>query len=294
MNDRIFQILEYIPPPMREEIASAASGLHNVEEIRLRADLPISIFSNGKSHQIDGGVTAAADIQSIFTAVCEHSVYAYLEEIKQGFITVNGGHRVGICGRAIVRNGEIENIKDISGLNFRIAREVIGCADKIFGEIISANQEVESTLIISPPQCGKTTMLRDLARQCSNFGLNVSVVDCRGEIAACYRGVAQNDLGANVDVLDGAPKAAGMMMLLRSMSPQVLVTDEIGGDDDIFAVSQGMSGGVAVIASVHGAEVDHVLRNEKYAPLFGKCGFSNIVSLSRRNGAGTIEEVRKL
>jgi len=296
-NKRTLQILEYIPSNLRGKIAATIQSLHNIEEIRFRANKPISILANGKITRIDEITTSSNDINAIFNAICEHSVYAYLEEIKQGFITIKGGNRAGICGRVVTLNGNIENIKDISGINIRVAREVIGRADKIIKEIAEPqinDIHIKSTLIISPPGCGKTTLLRDLARQCSNLGRTVSVVDCRGEIAACVNGVPQNDLGINTDVLDGCPKAEGMMLLLRSMSPQVLITDEIVTDDDICAVSQALSGGVSVLASVHGAEVSDILENERYLPLFSKCGFSNIVLLSRKNGAGTIEEVRKL
>jgi len=292
MNDKMSQILNYIPLNLRENIAKAIENLQNIEEIRFRAGKLVSIFSNGKLLHID--ITAdLTDVKSIFNAVCEHSVYAYLEEIKQGFITIKGGHRVGICGRVVTHNGVIENVKDISGLNFRVASEIIGCADEMIKHIADTeNHRIKSTLIISPPLCGKTTMLRDAVRQCSNLGFNVSVVDCRGEIAAVYNGIQQNDLGENTDVLDGCPKAAGMMMLLRSMSPQILVTDEIITDDDVFAVSQALAGGVSVIATVHGDKIEDVSENPRFLPLFGKCGFKNIVLLSRRNGAGTIEEVR--
>jgi len=297
MNNRTLQILEYIPSALRIKLSNAISGLQNIEEIRFRADKPISLFANGRIAKIEEIIPSPQDVKAIFNAICEHSIYAYLEEIKQGFITIKGGHRVGICGRAIAHNGNIENIKDISGINIRVAREVIGSADKIIKEIAEPGFDevrINSTLIISPPQCGKTTMLRDLARQCSNLCKNVSVVDCRGEIAACYHGIPQNDVGSNTDVLDGAPKAEGMMMLLRSMAPQVLITDEIVTDADIFAVSQALSGGVTVLASIHGATIEDILENERYLPLFGNCGFSNVVLLSRKNGAGTIEEVRKL
>ncbi|MCL2838380.1 MAG: stage III sporulation protein AA [Oscillospiraceae bacterium] len=297
MNTRISQILEYIPLTLRGKLQTTMNGLQNIEEIRFRADKPISVFASGKIARINEIISSPQDVKAIFNAICEHSIYAYLEEIKQGFITIKGGHRVGICGRVVACDGNIENIKDISGINIRVAREVIGSADKIIKEIAEPGFDevrIHSTLIISPPQCGKTTMLRDLARQCSNFDKNVSIVDCRGEIAACYHGIPQNDVGSNTDVLDGAPKAEGMMMLLRAMAPQVLITDEIVTDCDISAVSQALSGGVAVLASVHGATIEDILENERYLPLFGKCGFSNIVLLSRENGAGTIEEVRKL
>ena len=294
MNKRISEILNYIPMTLRGSVAKEIENLQNIEEIRFRIGKPVSIFTNGKIIHIDT-ISSAADIKAIFNAICEHSVYAYLEDIKQGFITVKGGHRVGICGRVVSHNGVIENIKDICGLNFRIAHEIIGCSDKLIKYIVdNENNQVKSTLIISPPLCGKTTMLRDVARLCSMAGFNVSVVDCRGEIAASYNGVSQNDLGVNTDVLDGCPKSAGMMMLLRSMAPQVLVTDEIINDDDIFAVLQALAGGVSVIATVHGDKIDDILENPRFLSLFGSGGFKNIVLLSRKSGAGTIEEVRLL
>jgi len=302
----ISQVLEYIPPRLRELLATAPRLLPDnaVQEIRFRTNRPLCVCVNGVTRYITengglsfdkstGKIIAQQDVTALFQSICGHSVYAYLEEIKQGFITLKGGHRAGICGRAVVRGGVIENIKDISGINLRIAHQIIGAADGIIGKIVSRNGEratAHSTLIISPPQCGKTTMLRDIARQCSNMGLNVAIADERGEIGACVNGAAQNDLGANTDILDGCPKAEGMTMLLRSMSPQVLVTDEIAAEADVAAVQTAMLGGVAVMASVHGASVRDIMESGRYSPLF-RFGFEYVVLLSMRNGAGTVEEI---
>ena len=184
------------------------------------------------------------EILQILEKLCNSSIYAYKNQICEGFITVKGGHRVGITGTAVVENEKVINLKYITSLNFRIAREVLNCSNKILGQII--NKEVNSiytTLIVSPPGMGKTTILRDAIRRISNGvpeinfkGKTCGVVDERGEIAAMYQGIPQNDVGIRTDVVENISKSKGMKMLIRSMAPEVIACDEIGSKDDVEAI----------------------------------------------------------
>ena len=181
------------------------------------------------------------EILQIVERLCENSIYAYKKQLCEGYITIRGGHRVGISGTTVVENGEIINIKYITSLNFRIAREVLNCSNRIIGQVIDTkNQTIFNTLIVSPPGKGKTTILRDLIRKLSNGiteinfkGKTCGVVDERGEIAAMYRGIPQNDVGMRTDIIDNVSKAKGIKMLIRTMAPEIIACDEIGGIEDI-------------------------------------------------------------
>lgn len=195
----------------------------------------------------------AKDIRRGMELITRSSVYAFENEIKNGFVTLSGGHRIGICGEAVTENGRIARIKTVQSLNYRFAREIIGAADCVMDRIYDG-RDIKNTLIVSPPMCGKTTMLRDIARQLSEAGRKVSIVDERGEIAACFCGTSPFGVGYTCDVLSGVNKAEGMLMMLRSMSPEVIVTDEIGGEEDFAAVREIKKRGVKIITSLHGSK----------------------------------------
>lgn len=233
-------------------------------EIRIRCGMAVSVvctdgifYITQKGHKTenykDGVVATAADIRRGMELVTRSSMYAFENEIKNGYITIEGGHRVGITGDAVVQNGQISHIRTIQSLNYRFAREVIGAADGVFDKIFDGNI-IKNTLIVSPPMCGKTTMLRDIARKLSLLGKKVSIVDERGEIAALSMGVPSFSLGANCDVLSGVNKADGMLLMLRAMSPDVIITDEIGDIKDFEAICEIKKRGVAVITSLHGKD----------------------------------------
>ena len=242
-----------------------------------------------------GYVVGEEDLQRTMAAISESSLYALEEELKRGFITLRGGHRVGLAGRVVLAGGEIKTMRDFGGLAFRIAREVVGCGTSLIGRLRRGNGQLLNTLIISPPRCGKTTLLRDLTRQLASGsgGINVALVDERSEIAACYRGVPQLDVGVRTDVLDGCPKASGMI-IIRALSPQLVVTDEVGRPADVEAVRECINAGVAVITSVHGRNLDEISRRPELAEMIYSGAFSLAVTLSRRRGAGTIETVQRL
>lgn len=191
------------------------------------------------------------DIKRALELITNFSMYAYENEIRNGFVTLSGGHRVGICGEAAVSGGKITHLKNIQALNYRFAREFVGCSDSIMDRIFKRG-EIKNTVIVSPPMCGKTTLLRDIARNLSLLGKRVSIIDERGEIAAASGGGSPFNLGYGCDILSGASKSDGMLFMLRSMSPDVIITDEIGTADDFAAISEIKKRGVSVITSIHG------------------------------------------
>lgn len=216
-----------------------------LQEIRLRVSAPLFIIYDNQELFVSKGGQITKDIKSAFYIskneinetmeyISNYSFYAFEEEIRQGFITISGGHRVGISGQVILDNERIRSMKYISFINIRLSHQVKGCADKVMPHLYNDDKdECLHTLIISPPRCGKTTLLRDIIRRLSNGdkshrGMMVGVVDERSEIGACYMGEPQNDLGIRTDLLDCCPKAKGMMMLVRSMSPRVIAVDEVG------------------------------------------------------------------
>lgn len=286
------EILSYIPIKLRSFLTPLLNN--KAEEIRLRAGRPLTIrqasesfFVTQGSHLSKASVNAVTvtrdDIEAAIELLCNNSLYTYENEIKNGYITLPAGHRVGISGNAVISHDRISFINNINALNYRIAKEIKGCSDKIIRDVLY-NNHVRNTLIISPPGSGKTTLLRDLARSISNSGKNVSILDERGEIAAIQNGSPCFDIGAFSDVLNGCKKSHGIPLLLRSMSPDVIITDELGSDEDISVIAEAKKRGVNVIATIHASEIKDV----KSCVLNN---FSCIIVLSSRLGAGTIEEI---
>ncbi len=264
-----------------------------IEEIRIRLNKPLIIKRAYREFFLNAnGVTtasaqnaykpSAADIAAVIERISDYSLYAFEEQLKMGYITVPGGHRVGITGRAVTENNEIRTIKHINGLNIRISHEVKGCADGVIRHI--ALPEVKNTIIISPPACGKTTMLRDIIRQLSDGtvgeGVTVGVVDERSEIGGSYKGEPQNDVGIRTDVLDGCPKVEGMINLVRAMSPDVIAVDEIGSEADALAIEAIVNAGVRVLCTVHGDGIDDLRQKKAFEGLLGKRIFERFVVLT--------------
>lgn len=240
-----------------------------LQEIRIRCNRPIILRLRNMEVLIEYNISQKEILQTI-EKLCENSIYAYKNQICEGFITVKGGHRVGVTGSAVIENGKIINIKYITSLNFRIAREIIGCSRKILGQVIDVKENtINNTLIVSPPGKGKTTLLRDLIRNISNgveelgfIGKNCCVVDERGEIAAMYQGVPQNDIGLRTDVIENISKAKGMKMLIRSMAPEVIACDEIGSKEDVEAIKEALISGVKGIFTMHGKTLEDIKKNK--------------------------------
>lgn len=243
LYDIFYYFSSKISLKLKEKIAN--ENIDKLEEIRIRSNQNIILKFNDKEEFINYIVTPN-DILETLQNICENSIYSYQKEICQGYITVKGGHRVGITGNCVIEDGKIININYISSLNFRIAKQIIGCSNEVLKYIINEeNNSIFNTLIVSLPGAGKTTLLRDIVRNISNGvgennGLTVGVVDERCEISAMYKGVFQNDLGTRTDVLTNVSKGIGMRMLIRSMAPQVLVADEIGNNEDIVAINEAM------------------------------------------------------
>ena len=282
--------------------------LGDIEEIRLRIGRPV-IFRLGwqeltcdrhkkTTDRLEQGyIITRQELERNLEVLSQSSLYAWEDEFKNGYLTIPGGHRVGLAGRCVLDKGIIKTIKDVSGLNYRIGREVRGCADKIMRFIVRDSQ-IFHTLVVSPPQCGKTTLLRDMVRQLSDgsknsgfAGVNIGLVDERSEIAGMYMGEPQFHVGLRTDVLDACPKAQGMIMLIRSMSPRVVATDELGKAEDIEALYQALQAGVTVLATVHGGSLREIGTRPFLRELVNNRFFQRIVVLSRRQGAGTLEAI---
>ena len=268
-------------------------------EIRVKIGKPILIYSKYGESAINY-ISTREDMKSIMQKISNYSLYAYEEDIKQGFITIKGGHRIGIAGECVMDKGEVKTIRNISSVNIRICREVIGCSSKAM-KYIAVNNKIYNTIIISPPKCGKTTLLRDITRNISNGvnslgldGKKVVVIDERSEIGACYFGIPQMNLGIRTDVLDNCLKREGLIMSIRSLSPEVLICDEIGTKGDIEALMMAFNSGVNIITTIHGFTIEDLYKRKVFYDLLDNGIIERVITLSRRNGVGTIEKVYAL
>lgn len=343
MNRKEFadEIVKFLPQRLRSFFESLPEDIFDrLQEIRLRTGRPMNLLFNNDEYFLSktglvsdpelGEIIRPEDIQQAILFLSNHSVYALDEELRQGFITIPGGHRVGFVGYGVVKDGEIRQIKEFSGINFRITREVRGSANLILpylqrsqspgqhslshqasypnvfpskianvteqSQMDSWYSDIHHTMIISPPRCGKTTLLRDLIRQLSNgflgqAGMKVGVVDERSEIAGSFLGKPRHDLGLRTDVLDHCPKTGGMYLLIRSMSPQVIATDEIGSAEDVAAIQEAVNAGIRLITTVHGRDLLELCMRPILRELIESKIFTRYIVLSNRLGAGTVEGI---
>lgn len=300
----------YLPGKVLDIInRSPRSIWEGLEEIRLRLKRPLvlygrkgDIFLNEKGVEVSGHLAfrpGREELEKALQLVSSSSLYAFQQELRCGYITVPGGHRVGLCGQAVLEEGRLARLNHINGLNYRIAREIKGAALPFAGYFIDyRRRRVRHSLIVSPPRGGKTTFLRDLTRCLGNgvpeagfTGFKVAVVDERSEIGGSFQGEPQLDVGCCTDVLDGCPKAEGMMMLIRSMGPEVIVTDEIGLDEDVQAVEEVIHAGVSIIATVHAGSMAELQSRPGLKRLMDMQIFERILFLGRSRGAGTVEGI---
>lgn len=294
------QLLKLFPLHMREGLARADIDQRGLEEIRARAGQPLMFLrSDGEYFFQEGGglvrdMRAAyrmsgRDLEEMVGFLCSYSMYAYEEQLRMGYLTLRGGHRVGVAGEVALQRGKIARLQHIYFLNIRIAHEKKGCA-KALVKALRCGRDVYNTLVISPPGVGKTTCLRDVIRLLSqgdqnHAGLKVGVVDERSELGAGYLGIPQNDLGPRTDVLEGATKSEGIYMLLRSMSPQVIAVDELGTRDDFEAVTRAFHSGCRLIGTVHGESLESLEHISGFLNWNGKGEIDRFVLLEK-NGAG--------
>ena len=290
-----YEILNYFPNYIKEKFINITKrDWENAKEIRIRNGKPIIISTFNKDIILEH-IASSEDILRLVENFSENSLYKVQNEINEGFITIKGGHRIGISGTGVIENGKIKNIKYISSLNIRIAREVLGCSNKLMDLLEQdENGNLENTIIISPPGCGKTTILRDMIRNLSNGYRNlvpkvVGVVDERNEISATYLGQAQNDLGMRTDVMNSCQKTIGMRLMIRSMGIDIVATDEIGTNEDIESIGQAIVSGVNLLVTSHGNTLEDIPKE-----LNDKKVFKNVVVLAKNEKPGFIKNVYKL
>ncbi|KSU85717.1 MULTISPECIES: stage III sporulation protein AA [Fictibacillus] len=296
------QVLAVLPEAVGELIMQLPEERkERIEEIRFRLLKPLELIINGRPEFLLAGdgpyIIQPEDGVQLLNKLSRYSLYALEEELKRGYITIKGGHRVGLAGKVITEKGEVKAIRDIGSYNIRIARQKIGSADRLVSRLYEDGHWL-NTLIVGAPQTGKTTLLRDLARTASagcrtkNIpSSKVGIVDERSEIAGSVKGIPQFVLGERVDVLDACPKAEGMMMMIRSMSPEVLIVDEIGRKEDVDAILEAMNAGVQMMMTVHGYSLEEALRRPAIFPLAEMKLFDRYVELTRTGRPGTVQGV---
>lgn len=304
--DRKQDWLDFFSRGIRQELQRIPLEFSKLQEIRLRAGAPLMVWYDSREYTISCSgklvqpsdrsssicLVTGKDIRETVECMGNYSLYAFEDEIRQGFLTLRGGHRAGLTGKAVMDQGELKMIRCISGINLRFAHQVIGCASPYMEKMMEQGRFCHS-LLVSPPRCGKTTLLRDMVRLLSDgfpgfAGVNVGVVDERSEIGACYDGIPQNDLGIRTDILDCCPKALGMMMLIRTMSPQIIAVDEIGGKQDLEAIRYGVSCGCGILATVHGASLEDLRQKPVLGEMLQEGIFKRFLVLGHTGRPGQV------
>lgn len=288
------EVIRILPEQVKQIMLHLPIDMSHLQEIHMRVNQPFSMVYENEEWYVTTDVRLSKQvgmyvplewIQECMQRVSNYSIYAHEEELRQGFITIKGGHRVGVAGKTVVEGNGIVKMKHISFLNIRLAHQVLGCAKQLL-PCLQKEGKFCNTLLISPPRCGKTTMLRDLIRLISTGnsvmpGKTVGVVDERSEIAACFQGVPQNDVGPRTDVLDACPKAQGMTLLIRSMSPEVIAVDEIGGEQDAKALAYVTNCGCQLLATAHGATIEDMKQHPVICQLVHRQMFERYVLLGK-------------
>lgn len=293
--------------PIRRMLEQLPADIKDAaQEIRLRAEKPVAICCGAKLYFLRQDGSPAKESSGVFRTVskqelqdtvrglCSCSVYSFQNELKQGYLTIQGGHRVGICGTAVLSGAEVASVRDISSVNIRIARQIPGAADGLFRKIEDFSGGL---LLAGPPSSGKTTVLRDIVRQLSG-GVRgkpkkVAIVDERGELAGTSFGVAQNDLGIHCDVLDGYPKGIGILQAVRTLSPEYIVCDELGGQEELYSLQQGLYAGVSMIASIHAGNLHDMMFRPQVKELIHTGAFQTVVLLESCEHPGKIRGIYK-
>ena len=276
--DNLAQIM---PLRFRDKLAPVLKN-PVIEEIRIRVGQPIELRCREENLWLSECILPD-DIEEMLTFISNYSIYAYEEEMRQVFLTIEGGHRIGFAGQVRLLEGKITHMVNIRFLNIRVARENKGCAGALIPWIYR-DGEFYNTLLVSPPGVGKTTYLRDCIRQISgggDEGKKVCVIDERSEIAACHLGIPQNDLGRRTDVIDGCPKGEGMLLALRSMSPDIIAVDELGGEEDGIMLRQAALSGCQIFGTVHGRELADLKRKPSIRTCINEQLFKRYIFLKK-------------
>ncbi|WP_297633475.1 stage III sporulation protein AA [uncultured Clostridium sp.] len=267
-----------------------------IQEVRIKVNKPVIIYLR-RGEVILNYTANIDDLKYILKRISSYSLYAYEEEIKRGFITIKGGHRVGLAGECVMSEKTVRTIKNISSINLRITREIFGCSKKLIPYLIQDNR-VLNTIIVSPPKCGKTTILRDLTRVLSNgdsinklTGKKVVVIDERSEIGACYEGIPQMDVGIRTDILDNCYKREGILMAVRALAPEVIICDEIGREEEIEEIKNAFNSGVNLIFSVHGKDFEDLYKRDGIDKLLSKGLIDRVVVLASDGERFGVEKV---
>lgn len=307
MTEKFNEAVEYLSAGLRYRLLQVPNEIkREVQEVRIRASKPLTLIchsgvlfvtQSGRTtylyneglHMVEKG-----EVEESFRVICGYSIHSHKDEIINGYITLPGGHRAGLCGTATVENNKIIGVRNISSINLRIARQIKGIADQILNTFFS-HREWDSLLIAGPPSSGKTTVLRDLTAQLASGQLGkymkTTIIDERGELAAVYSGQAQNDVGVNCDILDGYPKASGIMIALRTLSPDIIVCDELGDESDIRAVEAGVNAGVKFLATIHAGCKEELMRRTQIQRLLQTGAFSQVLLLKGKENPGEMKEI---
>lgn len=294
------ELIQIFPLHLRDSLKMLVFSKDSLEEIRVRVGQPLLFLAEGREKYFNKEKRmlqnnpdnayrmTVEDLQSMIKFISSYSIYAYEDEMKRGFLTIQGGHRVGLSGQVVMAGEKILSMSNICFLNIRVAKQKKGCAKEMIPYLIEKDS-IYNTLLVSPPGVGKTTYLRDIIRILSDgsrelSGKQISIIDERSEIAACRQGVPQNDVGSRSDVLDGCLKSQGMLLMLRSMAPQIIAVDEIGGKEDCHALEQAIYCGCKIIGTVHAYAISELMQKPYLRELLEQKMFERIVLLEKKEG----------